>query len=306
MKKFRLIKLLSGLGVVLVLALIGFAIYNSFLQWIPAGHVGLLYHASGGLERKVYSPRRIFVPWMTTLYTYPTKEMSAIYTNDPDEGEVKVADAVKVTTNDNASTDFDIVVWYHIKPEDVLMVFDNYRGQPLEQIQTSVIRSAVRQAASNIGTQYDAFTLMGEARGEASVKLTALLQKELAPRGITIDSAEFAGHSPNPAILSRITAQINAETDLNIAKTRQEIAKSKKEIAITLATAQAEAARLKSAQTQAKSLELLNIEADITALKKWDGKLPTIQTKPGQTVVVSPDVLKALRAESRANGRNEE
>lgn len=302
MKKFSLIKLLAGMGICLVLFLIGFAIYNSFLQWIPAGHVGVLYHASGGLERKVYTPRRLFVPWMTTLYTYPTKQQSAVYTNDPDEGEVKAADAVKVTTNDNASTDFDIVIWYHIKAEDVLQVFDNYRGQPVEQIQTSVIRSAVRQAASNIGTQYDAFSLMGEARGEASKKMTALLKKEMTPRGITVDRAEFAGHSPNPAILSRITAQINAETDLNIAKTRQEIAKSKKEIAITLATAQAEAARLKSAQTVAKSLELLNIEADITALKKWNGKLPAIQTKPGQTVVISPDVLRAITSRE---GRNE-
>jgi hypothetical protein len=241
---------------------------------------------------------------MTTLYTYPTQEQAAIYTSDPDEGEVKSADSVKVTTNDNANTDFDIVVWYHIAPDDVLKVFDNYKGQPIEQIQSSVIRSAVRQAASNIGTQYDAFSLMGEARGEASTKLTTLLQQELGQRGITVDGAEFAGHSPNPAILTRITAQINAETDLNIAKTRQEIAKSKKDIAITLATAQAEAARLKSAQTQAKSLELLSIEADISALKKWDGKIPPIQTKPGQTVVVTPEVLRAVTS-TRRGGNNE-
>ncbi len=294
MKKFKLTRLLIVSGVCLVLFLVGFGVYNSFMQWIPAGHVGLLYHANGGLEKRVITPQRVFVGWMTTLYTYPTKEQSAVYTNDPDEGEVKSADAVKVATNDNANTDFDIVIWYHIAPDDVLKVFDNYRGQAIELIQSSVIRSAVRQAASNIGTQYDAFALMGEARGEASLKLTALLQKELGLRGITIDGAEFAGHSPSPAILTRITAQINAETDLNIAKTRQEIAKAKKEIAITLATAQAEASRLKSAQTQAKSLDLLSIEADIAALKKWDGKVPPIQTRQGQSIVITPETLNAI------------
>src|SRR5690349_3758963 len=117
-------------------------------------------------------------------------EQSAIYTNDPDEGEVKSADAVKVTTNDNASTDFDIVVWYHIAPDDVLKVFDNYRGQPIEQIQTAVIRPAVRQQASNVGRDYDAFALMGSSRGEASTKLTAALKAELNPKGITVDRAE--------------------------------------------------------------------------------------------------------------------
>ncbi|MCX6381875.1 MAG: SPFH domain-containing protein [Armatimonadetes bacterium] len=294
MKRFKLTRILFGAGVCLVLFLIGFGIYNSFMRWIPAGHVGLLYRANGGLEKRIYRPQRIFVGWMTTLYTYPTKEQAAIYTNDTEEGEVKSADAVKVTTNDNANTDFDIVVWYHIAPDDVLKVFDNHRGQAIELIQSSVIRSAVRQAASNIGTQYDAFALMGEARGEASVKLTALLQQELGQRGITIDSAEFAGHSPSPAILTRITSQINAETDLNIAKTHQEVAKAKKIIAITLATAQAEASRLKSAQTQAKSLELLNIEADIAALKKWDGKVPPIQTRQGQSIVITPETLNAI------------
>src|SRR5260221_10765779 len=199
----------TGCKVLLVLMLIGWGVYNSFLRWIPAGHVGVLFHASGGLERKVYSPRRIFVPWLTTLYTYPTMEQSAIYTNDPEEGEVKSADAVKVTTNDNANTEFDIVVWYHIAPGDVVKVFDNYRGQPIEQIQSSVIRSAVRQQASNVGRDYDAFALMGSARGEASQKLTAALKTELNARGITVDRAEFAGHSANAAILQRITAQVN-------------------------------------------------------------------------------------------------
>ena len=107
--KFRLKKTIILSAVTLVVFFIGFGIWNSFMQWIPAGHVGLLYHANGGLERRVVTPKRIFVPWMTTLYTYPTKLKAAIYTNDPDEGEVKAADAVKVTTNDNASTDFDIV-----------------------------------------------------------------------------------------------------------------------------------------------------------------------------------------------------
>lgn len=297
--KFGLKKLVIGAGVLLGVFLVGWLIFNSFLQWIPAGNVGVLFHASGGLERKVYSPQRLFIPWMTTLYTYPTMEQSAIYTNDPEEGEVKSADAVKVTTNDNASTEFDIVVWYHIAPNDVLTVFDNYRGQPIEQIQSSVIRSAVRQQASNVGRDYDAFALMGSSRGEASQKLTAALKTELGARGITVDRAEFAGHSANPAILQRITAQVNAETDLKIAKIKQDIASKQKDIAITKATAEAEASRLKSQQTQAASLELLNIEADIDTLKKWDGHIPPIQAKPGQTIVVTPETLQALQGQNR-------
>lgn len=284
-----------GGGILFFIWLIGFGIWRSFLAWIPAGHVGVLFHASGGLERKVYTPRRLFVPWMTKLYVYPTMQRSAIYTNDPDEGEVKASDAVRVTTNDNANTDFDLVIWYHIKPEDVLTVFDNFRTQPIEQIQSSAIRAAVRQSASNVGIRYSAFELMGSARSEASKMLTEELRKALGPKGITIDRAAFAGTTPNETILQRITAQVNAETEAKIAEIKRDIADAQKTIDITQATALSKASGLKAQQTKGKSLELLNLEADIEALKKWDGQLPPIQAKPGQTIVITSETLRALQ-----------
>ncbi len=304
--KFRLKKLVVGTGILIVLFLIGFSVYTSFMQWIPAGHVGVLYHATGGLERRVIPARRIFVPWMTTLYVYPTMEQSAIYTNDPSEGEVKAADAVRVTTNDNANTDFDIVVWYHIEPNDVLKIFDNYKTQGIGQIQSTVIRSSVRQQASVVGRDYDAFMLMGRGRKAASDKLTTLLQQELSARGITIDRAEFAQPYSNDAIMQRITNQVNSETDLRISQINRTKAGLEKDIAITKAQASAEAARLKSAQTQAKSLEMLKLETDIEAMKKWDGHIPPIQARPGQTIVITPETLQALQSQKRSRANDGE
>ena len=37
------------------------------------------------------------------------------------------------------------------------------------------------------------------------------------------------------------------------------------------------------------------METDITALEKWDGHMPEVQVKPGQSVMVTPDLLSALR-----------
>jgi hypothetical protein len=51
-----------------------------------------------------------------------------------------------------------------------------------------------------------------------------------------------------------------------------------------------------SAQTKDRSLDLLRLEADEAALEKWDGHLPSIQVKPGQTVVLTPDAIAALGA----------
>jgi len=92
---------------------------------------------------------------------------------------------------------------------------------------------------------------------------------------------------------------VNAETDLNIAKIRQEIASKQKDIAITKATAEAEASRLKSQQTQASSLELLSIQTDIDALKKWTGAFRD-SGQAGQTIVITPETLQALQGRERS------
>src|SRR4051794_29115189 len=91
-------------GVVVGLALIGVGIFFSRCQWVPAGYVGVIYSANGGLQKEVIRPRRVFVPWMSQLYIYPTMVKAAIYTDDPAAGELKAADSILVTTNDNANT----------------------------------------------------------------------------------------------------------------------------------------------------------------------------------------------------------
>jgi hypothetical protein len=236
----------------------------------------------------------VFVPWMSQLYVYPTMLKAAIYTNDPEQGELKAADAIQVTTNDNANTPFDVVVWYSVLPENVQTVFNSFRAVPIEEIQSQHIRGAVRGAVNNVGTKYDAFQLMGPKRGEASDLLKVELAKVLERKGITIHKAEFAGASPSKELQARITSRVNSLTELKISQVRQDIAKISRDTALIKAGAQAKAQQLASSQTKDRSLDLLRIEADEAALEKWNGHLPPIQVRPGQTIIVSPDVLSTL------------
>lgn len=280
----------------LVLSVIGGGFYLSRSQWVPAGHVGVIFSAYGGLSKEVIKPRRVFVPWMSQLYVYPTMIKAAIYTNDPNQGEVRAADAIQVTTSDNANTPFDVIVWYRIKPEDLHKVFESFRAVPIEEIQRQHIRAAVREAANAVGPKYDAFQLMGPKRAEASTILRAELESILARKGVTIEGAEFAGAYPSAEILNRITGRINSLTDLKIAEIKQEIARVQRDTAVIKAKAEAEAQQLASSQTKERSLDLLRLEADVAAVERWDGHLSPLQVKPGQTVIVSPDTLNVLQA----------
>lgn len=292
MKLKQKLAVLAGL---LALGGIGTAVFFSRCRWVPAGYVGVIYSAQGGLRKDPIEPKRVFVPWFSELYIYPTMVKSAIYTNDPGQSGVKAADAIQVTTNDNANTAFDVVVWYTVKKENVHRVFENFRAIPIEDIQAQHIRAAVREAVNIVGINYDAFQLMGPKRGEASVKLKDGVTKILERKGITIVGAEFAGAYPNPEILARITSRVNSLTDLKIAEIRQEIARVQRDTAVIKAQAEAKARQIASSQTKDRSLDLLRLDADMAALEKWNGHLPPIQVKPGQTVIVSPDVLSSLR-----------
>jgi regulator of protease activity HflC (stomatin/prohibitin superfamily) len=291
MKLRRTVAMLVG-GLLVVS--IGAGIFFSRCQWVPAGHVGVIFSASGGLHKEVITPRRVFVPWMSQLYVYPTMLKAAIYTNDPGQGELKAADAIQVTTNDNANTPFDVVVWYSVKPDNVQLVFNSFRAIPIEEIQSQHIRGAVRGAVNTVGTKYDAFQLMGPKRGEASDMLKVELTKILERKGITIHKAEFAGASPSKELQDRITSRVNSLTELKISAIKQDIAKISRDTAVIKASAQAKAQQLASSQTKDRSLDLLKLEADEAALEKWNGHLPPIQTRPGQTVIVTPDVLNTL------------
>jgi regulator of protease activity HflC (stomatin/prohibitin superfamily) len=283
-----------GLVAVLGLAVWGFRWSRS--EWIEAGHVGVMYSARSGLIPRVYPPRRVFVPWFHQLYTYPTLTQAAIYTEDPSVGEERSADGIQVTTSDNAITTFDVVVYYRVQPQDVFTVFKEFGAIPIDTIQRVHIRRAVKDACQAVGTGSDAFALMGRNREAASAALTKELQTRLQPKGITVEMAYFCGAYPQEALMQKINQRVNAYTQLTIANIDQQIADVESQAALVKSRAETRAAAIKSSQTQSRSLELLQLETDRQALERWNGQLPPIQARAGQTLVIPSGALAALQA----------
>lgn len=283
-----------GVGCIalLLLGIIGGMIWRARSEWIPAGNVGILYNASGGLDRsRVLTPQRVTVGWRQKLYQYPTRLQPAVYTQDPEEGEIKAADGVQVTTNDNQNTIFDIMVIYHIDKNDVFKAFDSFGPIPIEDVQRQHIRRALREAVNNVGTQYNVFELMGAKRQEASQKLTDEMRRLLGYKGITIDLAMLGPCEPTADLQNKINARVNAYTDLQISQIKAQIADYDRQIAVVTAEAQNKARQLSASKTQGSSLEMLQLEATEAAIQRWNGELPQIQSQPGQTIVIGGNGL---------------
>ena len=263
-------------------------------RWIPAGYVGLIYDASSGLQHKVYKPQALFVGFRQQLYVYPTRLQNALYTQDPSAGEIRSADGILITTDDNANTTFDVSVIYRVKPEDVEQVFNEFGAISIDDIQTMHIRRAVKEAANVVGTQYDLFALMGPKREEASRKLTGELQNRLGRKGISIDRAMLGGCYPTPEFQQKITSRVNAYIELEISRLRQQIAEIDRQVALVKNESEAQAQTLSAATTKDRSIELLKLEAQRAAIEKWNGSLSPVSPRPGQTIVITPEAIGRL------------
>lgn len=279
---------------VLILALFGFMFYMSRTDWVPAGYVGVIYDANKGIIPEVYKPSAIWIGWRQQLYIYPTRLQAAIYTEDPTAGESRAADGIMVTTNDNANTLFDVVVIYRIEQADVIKVFNAFGAVPVEEIQRTFIRRAVKEVANEVGTQYDLFALMGVKREEASKKVTESLKKKLSEKGIKVEVAMLGGCYPSQDIQQKITSRVNSYVELEISRLKREIAEIDRKVAVVKGEASSQASALTSGQVAGRSLELLRLEASEQAIEKWNGSLPAISPKPGQTIVLTQDLMRQL------------
>ena len=294
MKRPPLKKVLKTTILVILLPLFAFMIYMSRLDWVPAGHVGVVYDANKGLLPDIYTPKAVFIGWRQQLYTYPTRLQAAIYTEDPTAGEIKAADGILITTNDNANTLFDVVVIYRVKQEDVMNVFNSFGAVPIDEIQRNFIRRAVKEAANDIGTQFDLFSLMGPQRTDASTKLTDLLKQKLKSKGISVESAMLGGCYPSQDIQQKIASRVNSYVELEISRLKRQIAEIDRQVAIVKGEANATASAMTASQAKDRSIELLKLETAEAAIEKWDGNLPAVSPKSGQTIVLTQDLLQQL------------
>jgi SPFH domain / Band 7 family len=294
MKNLKLKSVLRTLAALVVLGIILGVFQYSRTQWIPAGYVGVIYDASEGVLPQVYKPQALVVGWRQQLHIYPTRLQAAVYTQDPNAGEVRAADGILITTNDNANTVFDVTVFYRVKTEDVLRAFNAFGAVPIEEVQSTYIRRAVKEVANSVGTQYDLFSLMGPKRKEASQKLTADLRSKLSGNGITIEAALLGACYPSQDIQQKITSRVNAYVELEISRLQRQIAEINRQVAVVQGEANAQATKISSSQTKDRSLELLKIQAESEAISRWNGALPPINPRPGQSIIISPDAVHSL------------
>ena len=172
-------------------------------------------------------------------------------------------------TKDLQDTKFVIVVNYHIAPDRVNWVYQKI-GVSFED---RIIGPNVEESVKSVAAKYTAEQLITK-REIVSKEIQDSLREKLLTYNIIIDDFSIVDFDFSEQFTQAIEEKQTAEQKaLKAVRDLQRI-KTEAKQRIEQARAEAQSLRLKRMEVTPQLLKLREIEAQIKAIEKWDGKLP--------------------------------
>lgn len=175
-----------------------------------------------------------------------------------------------------ASKDLQIVtttvaVNFHLVPEEVNKLYQNV-GLAYED---RIVAPAIGEAVKAVTAQYTAEELISK-RSEVSSKVKETLAAKLSIYFMALDEINITEFKFSTEYNNAIEQKQIAEQ--NALKARLDLQRIEVEAqqAIARAKAEAESLRLQKQEVTQELIELRKIEAQMKAIEKWDGKLPSV------------------------------
>ncbi|MGN7471121.1 prohibitin family protein [Brevibacillus sp. SAFN-007a] len=247
-------KLLTTILVLAVLILLG----TQSFTIISAGHSGVVLQL-GAVQPKVLQEGMHFkIPFIQTVI--------------PMEVRVQKSETSQTSASRDLQTvSTTIAVNHHLDSENVNKL---YQQVGLEY-NSRIVDPAIAEALKAVTAQYTAEELISK-RSEVSNKVKEVLRQKLSTYHIILDEINIREFTFSDEFNRAIESKQVAEQQALKSKLDLERIKIEKEQEITRAQAQAEALRLQKQEVTPELIQLRQIEAQLEAIRKWDGKLPNV------------------------------
>ena len=183
----------------------------------------------------------------------------------------------KATTDATASSSnlqevsSTVAINYHIIPDKANIVYQTIGIEFKERI----IDPAVQEVVKAVSARYSAEDLITK-RSAVSDAMKSTLTERLLVHNIAVDALSIVGFSFSKIYMDAIESKQTAEQLAMKAQRDLERIKIEGEQKITSAKAEAEALRLQRENISPDLIELRKIEANLEAIKKWNGILPSV------------------------------
>lgn len=268
------------LGIVIIVAIILLIFCTTR---VPAGYVAVQYNMNGGVKEEVLSQGfHIVSPTVkTTLYTVGLEQS---YLTSDSRGDSKDDESFSASSSEGKAIQIDLTFTYQYQPENVVGVFNRFKGQSGKEVRDSFIKPNIISWTKEIVAKYKVSDILGAERANINIAMTDYLSKKFEPYGITISNVSLINvdvdEETREAINAKITAQQNAETQSINNQTAIDKAAADAEVARTNAQAKADS-KMIEAEAEANANKLL--EQSLTDkilrqryIEKWNGELPKV------------------------------
>ena len=283
-------------GIALVVILI-IAIIMGILctEIVPAGYVAVQYSMNGGVKDEVLTQgwHMVSPTVKTSRYTIGLEQS---YLTAGKNGDSNEDESFSASSSEGKDMQIDLTFTYQFKPENVVGVFNRFKGQSGKDVRDSFIKPNIVSWTKEVLAKYRVSDVLGTRRAEVNGALTEYLAGKFDQYGITISNVSLINievdEETSKAINAKITAQQNAETQAINNKTNIDKAKADADVKLTQAQAEADA-KMIQAEAEAKANEM--IQKSLTDgvlqqryIEKWDGQLPSVLSDGGSSDVVIP------------------
>ena len=262
----RIVRWLAIAAIALVAAVV-FAPFSV----VPNGHRGIRLTFGSASDEVLSEGLHWRTPIMQTVYKMPV-----LIERSETESEAASRDLQRVRTQ--------VVLNYHVDPKQVVRVYRTIG--PFENIEPRIIDPTIAETMKAVTALYTAEELVIK-RPEVSDRIRLSVNSRLGRHGVVVD--EFAitnfkfSDSFDAAIEAKTVAEqqkLKAERDLARiqVEAEQKVAEARGLAESQKLNAEAQAVALQAQRTAVtpELIELRRVEAQLEAIKRWDGHLPTV------------------------------
>jgi regulator of protease activity HflC (stomatin/prohibitin superfamily) len=251
---------------------------------VPVGNVGVkvyLLGGSKGADTEELGPGRYWIGVNEELFLFPTFTQNYTWTKEPIDGDA-TDESITFQTDQGLNVNADVGISYAVDPAKVAMLFQKYR-KGIEEITDIYLRNMVRDALVNAASTRPIEMVYGAGKADLLLDVEKQVRAQVAPIGINIEKLYWAG-------TFRLPPTVTASIDAKIAATQKaqqrenEVAQAKAEADKAIAEARGTAeSKLLVAKAEAESIRIKGDAlrenprlVELSAIEKWDGKMPQI------------------------------
>lgn len=267
-------KILTFLGVFILF----FILFRSVVAFVPPGYVGVIYDRGVGvLGQSRKEGITIVIPFWQTVELFDARIQEYTMTAVQDEGAVIGDDSLDAPTSDGQTVKVDATVLFRIDQDKVPELYKTVGKDYINKLVRPISRSQIRMVIS----RYTAPSIYSENRQKAEDTMTQEIRDLLKDKNIIVDRVLLRSVNFSPEYSKAIEDKVIAE---------QHIKQAEYEVLEASQHAQAKIQEAKGfAEAQALQKQTLNKEyLELEAIKKWDGRLPSVVGNGGTPFINIP------------------